>query len=160
VCDRCIDVGDRRYSKVDQMERLAPQGSLQSIGDMAGELLSQADGMLTERCVERDRSVDHRWIGTLPADDLDERHEMRRVEGMPDHDSLGMLGSRLDRSGRKARRTAGKDRPRRRDSIQPPKQLLLELDALRPILLHEIGAGDSVFGCGDKPEALNGGTRT
>ena len=87
--------------------------------------------------------------------DLDERDEVRRVEGMPDYNALGARTSCLHHGGCQARRAACEQGGRRCRAIEHREQLLLVLDALRPVLLHEISGGNRVSWTRDERQAVD-----
>src|SRR5471032_1581298 len=81
--DGDVDVGDRRETLIDQVERLAPQGCLQAVGDVAFDLAADMDRLLADRGVEIQGPPDRLRTGELSADDLHKRDEVRGVERVP-----------------------------------------------------------------------------
>src|SRR6516225_6320704 len=66
---------------------------------------------------------------------------MRRVEGVPDYAALGMgRATELDFAHRQAGRTRSYDHLGRQELVELAVELPLEIDALGPVLLDEIGA--------------------
>src|SRR5689334_18002308 len=82
IGDGGIDFGDIGHAFRDEMYRLAPQCRLQPVGDMARHLLADTDRMLAGPAIESERLIDGVGRRPLPAHHLDERNEMRWVEGM------------------------------------------------------------------------------
>ena len=94
-----VDIGDADDVVGDEVIDFPRQRRLQAIGDMAGDFLAQTDGLLSEPGVEFRRALDRRLRSLGAADDLDQRNQMRRIEGMADDAALGVQGAiRLDRA--------------------------------------------------------------
>lgn len=81
--DRLVRVLDAGDALGDAVDGLPPQGALQAVGEMAGDLLEEADRLLSDMLVEGDRPLDGGLVGCLAADDLDQRDEVRGLNGWP-----------------------------------------------------------------------------
>ena len=122
------------------MDDLAEQRSLKPVGDMAGHLLMEPDRPLAEPAVEFRDTVDGLLGRLRAADDLDQRDQVRRIEGMPDHTPLGVARAcRLDLADGQARRTRRDDGIRREDLVEMHVEISLKFDPFRPVLLHQVG---------------------
>jgi hypothetical protein len=72
--------------------RRLPDCGLQPVGNVAGQFLVQANRLLTNRTVEL-RGPLYRLFGSLCAsNDLDQRNQMWRIEGMRDDTAFRMCG--------------------------------------------------------------------
>src|ERR1700733_8656409 len=81
---RLVDVRDADDVLGDEVVDLAGQSRLQAIGDMAGDLFAQAYGLLSEPRVEFRRASNDGLRSLRAAHDLDQRNQVRRIEGMAD----------------------------------------------------------------------------
>ncbi len=80
---RGVGVGRAHDALGDEMVDLSRKGRLQTIGDMPGDFLVQSDRALAQSGVEVRDALDGLLRGLLATNDLDQRHEMGRVERMP-----------------------------------------------------------------------------
>ena len=127
----------------DKIVHLPAKGGLQAIGDMPRHLLVQPDRLLPHGRIEFPGALDRLFGGLCATDDLDQRHKVGRVEGMPDHAALGMRGApRLDLAHRQAGGARRNDHVGRQQLVELPIELFLEIDPLGPVLLDEVGAFD------------------
>src|SRR5215469_17437217 len=102
-----IDFLDCRLARGDHVQGLAPHGLLQPVADETGQFAAESERSLADRRVEVGEPGHGPWASLLPADDLDERDEVRRVEWMTYHAAfrLGAVGlqQRHAESGRARR---------------------------------------------------------
>jgi hypothetical protein len=75
----------------DEVHGLTEERGLQPVGDEAWDLAAEHLRALADGRVERDRQVDDGRVGGLRRRNLDERHEVRRVERMPDNQASRRL---------------------------------------------------------------------
>src|SRR4051812_3775652 len=87
---RGVDVRSADDAFGDEVIDLPRQRRLQTIGHMAGHFLAQPDGLLPQACVELGGARNRRFRGLRAANDLDQRDQVRRIEGMADDTALGM----------------------------------------------------------------------
>ena len=84
---------------------LARQRGLQAVGNVPRHFLVEAHGPLPDRCIKFGCALDRRFRSLGPADNLDQRDQMRRIERMGDDAALRMdRGARLDLAHGQARR--------------------------------------------------------
>ena len=83
------------------------------------------------------RRAHHRVAGLFVLDDLDQRHQMRRIPEMRADDALAMLEIAADLGRGNGRAVAGEDRVRRGQAFELGENLLLERQLLRRRLEHE-----------------------
>src|ERR1700730_15297291 len=88
---RSICVRDTEYTLLDQIHNFAIEGRLQTVRDMADHFLLYVNRSLTDRGIERNRTLDCRGRCFFAADNLHQRNEVRRITGMSDHATLGMF---------------------------------------------------------------------
>src|SRR3954471_5318466 len=82
--DGGICVGDVEHALTDEVDDLAIQRSLQTIGHMADHFFADMDRFLADGSVKRDRLLHRLCRGLFSSDDLDQRNDVRRVEWMTD----------------------------------------------------------------------------
>ncbi len=82
VSDRRVDILNRRDAPLHEVESLAPQRRLKTIGDMALDFAPDANRLLADRLVEGQRLLDGMFGCQAAADHLDQRYQMRRIERM------------------------------------------------------------------------------
>src|SRR5262249_57272695 len=87
--------GDRYAPCGDQMNGFPPQRSLQTVGHVATDLLLDMDRLLADIAIEFHGGHDRFRRRLRAAHDLDQRDQMRRVEGMAEHAALRMLAPTL-----------------------------------------------------------------
>ncbi len=110
---------------------------------MARHFLVDAHRPLPDRGVKFIRAPDRRFRRLGPADDLDQRDQVGRIERMTDDAALRMgRGALLDFAHGEPRRTRRDDHLGRQQFVELPIELLLEIDPLRPVLLDQIDAGE------------------
>ncbi len=143
--DRQVDVPDRRLAVRDHVQRLAPQGLLEAVGDEARHLAVHRDDGLARHLVEAGGPGDRRRVGAFAADDLDERDEVGRVERVSDDQARGVRGRRLHVRHRIAGGGGGDDDAGRRRRVQAGQQVTLEVELLGSALLDELGVGHGLF---------------
>ena len=96
-------------------------------------------GPLSYGRVEFRCAPDRLFGGLGPADDLDQRDQVRRIERMGDDAALGMgRGAQLDFAHGEPRRARRDDYVGRQQLVELPIELLLEIDPLRPVFLDEV----------------------
>ena len=111
VGDRRVDLLDRRLAVGHHVQRLPPERLLQPVGDEPGHLAVHRDHRLADVPEERRRPLHDVGGGLLPADDLDQRDQVRRVERVRHHQPLRR--ARLDRHLRHAEARTWTTRRRR-----------------------------------------------
>jgi hypothetical protein len=82
VSDRRVDILNRRDAPLHEVESLAPQRRLKTIGDMALDFAPDANRLLADRLVEGQRLLDGMFGCQAAADHLDQRYQLRRIERM------------------------------------------------------------------------------
>src|SRR5947209_17503426 len=85
-----IDVRSADDAFGNEVINLPPERRLQTIGDMPGHLLAQPDGLLTQSGVELCGALNRGFRGLRAANDLDQRNQVRRLEGLADHGTFGV----------------------------------------------------------------------
>jgi hypothetical protein len=88
--DGVVDLGHGRDAVVHQPERLAPQRLEETVGDEAVDLGREHERMHADRPVHVGGAVDRCARRRRPADHLDERQQVDRVERMADDKSFRM----------------------------------------------------------------------
>jgi hypothetical protein len=120
----------------------AIDSGLQPVGKVTGNLGAQAHRALAGSLVERHRAVDRPAGGSLAAADLDQRHQMRRIEGVAEDDALGMRRFALELARRQRRRARRDDDVGRKVRVDIGHQVGLDRRVLGAAFLHEGGAGE------------------
>ena len=82
---RIVDLCRRGYTVVDQPQGLAPQRLHQPIGDEAVDLLAEDQRMHADAAVHLGGVVLGLLRRSRAAAHLDQRHQVHRVERVPDH---------------------------------------------------------------------------
>ena len=148
--DDAVELLRRDDAGQDEVHALPEQRRLQPVGDEPADLAVQRDGLLAQGAVERHRGLDLLRGGRGAGDDLDERHDVRRVERVPDQQAarLGHV------AGHVARHEPGRRRQdegvRRHRLLDVGEQRLLELEALGSVLLHDVDALQRLREPGDR----------
>jgi len=75
-----VDVGGAHHTLGDKVINLAAQRRLQTVGDMPRHFLVEAHRPLPDRRIKFRSAPDRRFRGLCPADDLDQRDQVRRIE--------------------------------------------------------------------------------
>ena len=90
-----VRIRNAQHALRNEVGDLAVEGRLQAVPDMTIQFLVQSNGLLADRGIEGHCSLDRfrRRFGS--ANDFHERDDVRRVEGVPDEDTLGVLALRL-----------------------------------------------------------------
>src|SRR5262252_3531489 len=92
-----VDVSDADNAFGNKMIDLPRQSGLEAVGDVARHLLVEADGALAETGIELGCAPKGVFRGLGAANDFDQWHQVRRIEGMADHATLGVgRAGRLD----------------------------------------------------------------
>ena len=146
VGDRGVDVLDAGDALEDQVDRLAIEGHLHAVGDVARHLAAEPDRPLAERGVEARGPVDHRRVGLFAADHLDQRDQMGRVERVADDVALRAHAPRLQLARHQARGARGEHRVLRERALDLGKERSLGGEILRAVLLDEAGVLDRCCG--------------
>ena len=102
-----------------------------------------ADRVLAEPLAERVRGLEGLVAGALGADDLDERHQRRRVEEVHADDALRRRRSPPRSPSPRAPRCSSRARRPAADALQLGEQLALRLELLDDRLDHEVAAGEA-----------------
>src|ERR1700719_3384310 len=124
---RGIRVRNAEHILLDQVDNLAIESSLKTVRDMADHFFLHVNRSLADRGIERHRTLDCLSRCLFATDDLNQRNEVWRIEGVSDHAALGMFALRLANANRNARRTRGKNRGRRCERVHVGEQLDLEV---------------------------------
>src|SRR6516165_10328731 len=102
--------------------------------------------MLAYSAIERECTLNGVFRRKFAAANLDQRNEVRRVEGVAENDTLRVSRARiLEFTDGNCRRAGRKQRIRRRRPIQPTKQVTFDVDALGAVLLDEVHFGNGLF---------------
>jgi hypothetical protein len=120
------------------MHRLAPQGRLQPIGDVAPDLAADMNWRFVDRGIKRQCPLDRPGRGLVAADHLDKRHEMRRIERVADHTAFGVPAIGLNAAHQQPRRAGGDNHRRIECRVEPREQRALEVLALGAVFLDKI----------------------
>src|SRR5207302_5460428 len=96
------------------------------------------------RAVEHERTLDRVLRRLLPRDDLDERQQVDRVEGMTDEKPLGVRQACLETGWQQPRRRRADEGVRSCTLVDLREQAALELLVLRGALLDHVGIADRV----------------
>src|ERR1700723_2964175 len=134
-----IRVGGADDAFGNKIVNLPTKGGLQTIGDMPRHLLAHSNRPPANALVEFRGLLDRFFGGLGAANDFDQWNQMGRIERMSDDATLGMRSAaQLNLAHRESGRTRRDDHFRRQQITQLPIELLLEVEALRTILLDEI----------------------
>src|SRR5438094_7078128 len=95
VRNRNIRVVYAQHALLDEVEHFSIERRLQAVGHMARKFLPQLNRLLPDRRVERHRLLNDCGRCLATPDDFHERDDVRRVEWVPDEDTLGVLALRL-----------------------------------------------------------------
>ena len=141
VHERGVDVLGGGDAVVDEVQRLAPQGLLESVADIARHLLAHPDHVHADALVEGVGAVLGLRRGLVTAQHLDQGQDIDRVERMADADAFRVLALGLNFAGQQSRRTRGDDHigPHRR--VDTAVQIDLYLDDLGGVFLDKVGVG-------------------
>ena len=102
---RGVDISGAHYALCYEVIDLTRQCGLQAVSNVTGHLLVDAHRPLPDRRVEFRCALDCLFRRFYPANDLDQRDQMRRIERVADHAALGMhFACRLDFAHGQARR--------------------------------------------------------
>jgi hypothetical protein len=85
-----VDVGGAQDIWGDEIVDLTRQYDLQSVGDVARHFLVETYRFLPDQVIELDRAQNRLCRGLCPTDDLDQRDQVRRIEGMSDDAAFRM----------------------------------------------------------------------
>src|SRR5215813_1499948 len=98
-----VRIRDTQHSLLNEIHDLFIEGRLESVCDVAGKLLMKMDGLLSDRRVKFHRLLDRFGRCFSPANDFNQRNDVRRIERMTDQDTLGPLAFRLHDAWRYSR---------------------------------------------------------
>src|ERR1700730_1205573 len=87
---RRIDIGDADDTFRHEVINLARQGRLEAVGDMAWDLLVEANRPFPNRRIEFGGAFDRIFRGRRATADREEWDQWRRIEWMTDDAALGM----------------------------------------------------------------------
>src|SRR6201999_3822216 len=79
-----------------EVENFLVERRLEAIGYVAGQRFVQTHWLLTDARVERHRTLNRGLGGLGSAHNLHQRHNMRWIERMTDHTTLGSFAAGLD----------------------------------------------------------------
>ena len=116
----------------------------------------QRIGVLPIRSPKRERGLERLVFGQLGADDLDERHQRRRVEEVHADDPSGRRRGGCDLGHRERRGVRGEDGVRAADPLELGEELPLRLELLDDRLDHDVAVGE-VAELGRQREPAHGG---
>ena len=119
-------------------ERLERERPVDPVDDEA-RLVGRPDRGLVPRAEEPLRPLDHRRIRLGCDDDLDERHQRRRVEEVKAEDPLAVRRQRRDVGDPEGRRVRREDRVGVGLAVEGPEDVLLEGQVLERGLDHDVG---------------------
>ena len=154
VGDRGVDVLDAGHTLERQVDRLAIERHLHAVGDVAQHLAADRDRPLADRAVEGRGPLEHRPRGRAAADQLDQRHQVRRVERVCHQVALGPDPAGLQVARQQAGRARGDDRIAAQPLLHAREQGLLGGEVLGPALLDEGRASRGRGRVGMKAQAL------
>ena len=101
-----------------------------------------ADRRLADALAERERRLERLVRGQLGPDDLDERHQRRRIEEVHADDALRPARRARDLGHGERRRVRGEHGVRPRDPVELGEELLLRPELLDDRLDHEVAVGE------------------
>src|SRR5260370_2721839 len=87
---RGICVRNAEAVLLNQVDNLAIESGLKTVRDMADHLFLHVNRSLTDRGIERHRTLDCLSRCLFATDDLNQRNEVWRIEGVSDHAALGV----------------------------------------------------------------------
>ena len=143
-----VRVAHGAHALAHQRDLLTPQSVHQAVGDEAVLLLVQHAGCLVVHLVELAGLLNDLLGGLLAAADLDQGQQVGGVEGMAHDDTLGMLRLGRDLGHRGAGGGGGDDAVGGHVLLHDRHHLMLLLQVLRAVLLHEVHAGKGLGGVG------------
>ena len=165
-----VEAGGVDDSRLNEVDGLPQHRVLEAVAHEAPRLAGERHRSASVRAVRRERSVDGLGRGPLSRHHFDERHDVRRVEGVSDEHAGGrvVVQRRRDARGQDRRRRGQQQRVLRRGLGQLDEQRRLVLRALGSALLHEVrtvrrvrrgvravdGTGRSAGGSGRGPRDL------
>ncbi|GAA3475979.1 hypothetical protein GCM10018966_005060 [Streptomyces yanii] len=126
----------------DEVDRLAEECGLQPVGDETRHLLAQHARLLAERRVEVDGALHGLQTGLLAPDDLHQRNEVRRVEGMADDESSGLPQRLGDVGGADAGRGAEQQGVGGSGPLDAAEQVLFDVQTFGAVLLDGVCVRD------------------
>ena len=140
VGDGRVDVGGAGRTREQQVEGLAQQRT-PAAGWRCGPAprALDPDRPLAVGVVEGERPFHRFGLGAAAAHHLDQRNEMRRVEGMADDEARAVPHALLQGADEEARRARREHRVRAERRVDPAVERALERLVLRRVLLHEDG---------------------
>jgi len=141
-----VDVFDAGHPGCDQMDRFAPDGGLQPVGDMAGHLPFDPDCGLADGFIEPDGAIDDSRSRQIVAHHLDQRDQVRRIEGMAEDEARRIAPSLLHLAEREAGRGTGDDGVCGKRGFDFGKERMFDRQPFRNVLLDEGGALDRLCG--------------
>src|SRR3984885_5690651 len=134
-----IRVGGADDAFGNKIVNLPTKGGLQTIGDMPRHLLTHSNRPPSNALVEFRDALNGLFGGLGATHDFDQRDKMWGIERMADDATLGMrFAAQLNLVHGEPGRARCDDHVRRQQIVQLPIELLLEVEALRTILLDEI----------------------
>ena len=131
--------GDARF--VEHADAVVQQRDQDAVDDEAGRVVA-ADRVLSQPLAEGVRRLERVVGGALGADDLDERHQRRRVEEVHADDALRFRARRRDLGHGQRRRVRREHDVVADEAVELGEQLLLRLELLDDRLDHEIAVGE------------------
>ena len=139
-----VEILSRDIAFADQPKGLRQQRALQPVENKAVDLAVDGDRNLPDLAIDVSRTVDRLGRGPWRAAQFDQRHQMRRIDGMTDQ-AARAARQRL----REARRGDGRGRGyqqriRRREPVEFGKDRNLVFDLFRPVFLDEFDVLDGV----------------
>jgi hypothetical protein len=143
VSNRRVDILNRRDAPLHEVESLAPQRRLKTIGDMALDFAPDANRLLADRAVEGQRLLDGMFGCQAAADHLDQRYQMRRIERMSQYYPFGMDSRILEVADQDARRTRRDEAIGGESRGDLCQKIALHVDLFRTVLLDECTARNS-----------------
>src|SRR5258708_32042621 len=145
ILHRVIEVFRRNKTFADQAERFGEQRALQPVQDKAVDLAVYRDRHLPDLRIDFARTVDCVRRGPGRAAKLDQRYEMRWIDGMADQ-TPSAAGQHFrearcrDGRGRRHQQSIG-----RGEFVELGKDRNLLVDNLRAVLLHELDTLDGLL---------------
>src|SRR6266850_4273227 len=134
-----VRIGDVQYALLDEVNDFTVQRSLKAVGDVANDLFANMNRFLANRFVKGERTLDSFRRCFFARDYFNERHHVRRIEGMADDATFGMLTGGLHRTHRQSGGTRCDDRIRPSRRIYVSEKLDLEVLSFGPVLLDKVG---------------------
>src|SRR6266850_4900922 len=107
--NRDISLLYTQHVLIDEVNHLSVERRLESVRNVPGKLLPQVDRLFPDRRIKRHGLLDSLGRRFSAPNYFHQGDDVRRIERMPDEDTLRAFAFRLDNARRDPRRTRGDD---------------------------------------------------